>query len=79
MNETDELRAALKWALPLVDLALESCRQERLRCGHADIGAGTNHIGLWPFEVTARDNARALVNGRPDEQAIRIQNDLPAA
>jgi hypothetical protein len=67
MSEVEELRNALRWAMPLVELALEDCRQMRLRLGHDDIGAGTDHIGLWPFEVAARDRARALVQ-KPDMQ-----------
>lgn len=63
--EIEQLRDALRWAMPLVELALEDCRQTRLRLGHDDIGAGTDHIGLWPLEVAARDRARALVQ-KPD-------------
>jgi hypothetical protein len=50
---------ALAWALTLAAGALEDCRQMRLRLGHSDIGAGTDHIGLWPFEVATMERARA--------------------
>jgi hypothetical protein len=60
MDEVEELRSALKWALPLIGRGLENCRQERLRCGHHDIGAGTDHFGLWPFEVAQWERVRAL-------------------
>lgn len=52
---------ALEWAFPLASMALEDCRQYRLKCGHNDIGAGTKHIGLWPAEIAERDKARAAL------------------
>lgn len=61
MDETERLREALAWALPLAEMTLENCRQQRLQYGHSDIGAGTNHLGLWEFEVAARDRARAVL------------------
>jgi len=53
MNDVDELRAALKWALPLVEQALEDCRQLRLKNGHSDIGAGTNR---WTTDARTHHN-----------------------
>lgn len=55
-----ELEKALRWALPLAQLALESSRLDRLRCGHHDIGAGRGRLlGLWDDEVAALDHANA--------------------
>ncbi len=56
-----ELTEALGWALPLAEIAIEDCRQTRLRCGHSDIGAGTEKVGLWPFEVGSMNNARNVL------------------
>lgn len=61
LNETiAELRAALKWALPLAEQALEQCRQLRNRAGHTDIRAG-DIVGLWPEEIAERDKARSAL------------------
>lgn len=60
-----ELLAALRWALPLAEIALEDARQRRLQAGHAYIGAETDRIGLWPEEQESHKCARAaLAKGR---------------
>lgn len=56
-----ELLEALKWALPLAEMALEDHRQARIQAGHSDIGAGSPHLGLWESEAKARDGARAAI------------------
>jgi hypothetical protein len=43
--------------MPLAEIALEDCRQLRLKHGHSDIRAG-DIVGLWPNEVAKRDEAR---------------------
>ncbi len=58
--ENEQLRAALKWVLPVAEQGLESARQERLRCGHT---FGAKRIGLHDFEFHAMEDAKALSNG----------------
>lgn len=55
-----EMLDALRWALPLAEMALEQCRLQRVQAGHTDIQAG-DIIGLWPDEVASRDAARAAI------------------
>lgn len=59
--ERDRLKVALKWALPLAELAQEDHRIKRLQAGHNDIGREQGHIGLWPEEVASRNQARAAL------------------
>lgn len=55
-----ELLEALKWAVPLAEKALEDHRCLRLECGHHDIG--TKRIGLYDYEVEAKEKARTLIS-----------------
>lgn len=61
VNRHDDLVGALKWALPLAEVALEDARQRRLQAGHTDIGAGTERLGLWPDEQARNAAARAAL------------------
>jgi hypothetical protein len=54
-----ELFEALKWALPLAEIAMESHRQERLRCGHT---FGTKRAGLYDEEVDEIERFRSTLN-----------------
>jgi hypothetical protein len=67
--ESARLREALKWALPLAQLALETHRLERLRCGHSDIRGvyvnGTQCVGLWQDEIDRIEQARAALQPEP--------------
>ena len=55
----EEAERLLRWAMPLAEQCLEEVRQKRLQAGHRDIGAGTDHFGLWPDEAEKRNEARA--------------------
>lgn len=60
----EKLEAALRWALPLAESALESVRQERNRAGHTDIVSvrrGIRIAGLWQDEVDQAEAARAAL------------------
>jgi len=77
-----ELEAALKWAVPLAEIALDECRLERLRTGNRDIGKEEGHPGLWPIEVAAKTRARATLSGSPaptEQQLQETQNRAQAA
>ncbi len=68
-----EMAGALKWALPLANLELESTRQIRLQAGHSDIGQGTKRLGLWPQEQEALCHARAALASTPTEALERAK------
>lgn len=60
--EIEKLRAALKWAQPLAEIAIEAHRAERIRCGHTDITgsyrSGVRWVGIYQSEVDSIENAR---------------------
>lgn len=64
---------ALTWAVPLAERALEEHRVERLRFGHNDIGAGTDHLGLWDNEAASRTAARAALKDLPTAARALIE------
>lgn len=57
-SENMRLRSALEWVLPIAEIGLEHCRQERLRAGHK---FGTKRMGLHDFEMAGMENARAAL------------------
>lgn len=71
-EQVEGLRAALEWAYPLARITMESCRLERLKNGHHDIGAGRERnkteqlLGLWDSEVAAMDQAAAALSSSPE-------------
>ena len=65
------LEKALKWALPLAELATETCRLERVRCGHNNIRGtyknGTTWVGIWQDEIDNIETARSLLAPQTDK------------
>jgi len=66
-REVVRLREALKWALPLAEIATEDNRIKRMLAGYNDItGAyknGRTWVGIYQSEVDEIENARALLTG----------------
>lgn len=68
-----ELETALRWALPLAELALDSHRYDRIKNGHNhDIQGthkdGTQRLGLWQKEVDEIDFARSALQSPPSDK-----------
>jgi len=66
MAAAPDLLKSLQEALPLVKVAFETCRVERIRCGHQDI-RGINQdgqviIGLWQEEIDQLDNIQKAIS-----------------
>lgn len=63
--QIERLRAALRWALPLATMALEDCRQQRVKLGHTDIIGtyrnGQAWVGIHQSEVDNLEAARAAL------------------
>lgn len=58
----EEQIAAARRVVALGIHALEDHRQRRLLAGHTDIGAGTDHLGLWDSEVADIAIADAFIS-----------------
>ncbi|MBT1798801.1 hypothetical protein B9Q31_02240 [Enterobacter kobei] len=60
------LLEALQWALPLAEVAIESHRQERVKCGHMDISGvrkdGVSWVGIYQDEIDSIERARAAIS-----------------
>lgn len=54
----EKMAEALRWSLPLADMALEAHRQERLRYGHS---FGTKRVGLYDNEVEEQERHHAAL------------------
>ena len=61
-----DLLEALRWALPLAEMAIESHRIERIRLGHSDIIGtyknGATWVGISQDEVDQIEKARAVIS-----------------
>lgn len=60
-----ELLAALQWALPLAEVAMDDHRVERIRLGHTDIKGtyknGVTYSGIFQEEVDQIERARFAI------------------
>lgn len=66
VNERDALVAALKWALPLAEIAMEDHRSHRCQAGHGGTIQGTysngvTWAGIYQGEVDEIELARATL------------------
>ena len=65
-----EVVDVLAWATPLAELATESHRLERVRCGHNDIRGtyknGQTWVGIYQSEVDQIEQAREVCRAMRD-------------
>lgn len=61
-----DLLESLQWALPLAEVAIESHRLERVRCGHTDITGirkdGVTWAGIYQDEIDSIEKARTAIS-----------------